>query len=97
MHNDIRTLIRASKLFFWFLLGAGGLLLWIHLHHRWVLQYSRLPHLSVGPLSYSKDKNGKLVPLNICKYLYKKLNLEPLKQPFQIDTKLETGESRLIL
>lgn len=77
--------------------GGGDRCCGIHLHHRWLLQYSRLAQISVGPLGYSEDENGKLVPLNICKYLYKKTSLEPLKQPFQIDTELETGESPLIL
>lgn len=58
----------------------------------WCLQYSHLRELSVGPISYSEDENRKLLPLVICKSLYKKRSLDPLNQAFEIDTELETGE-----
>ncbi|XP_056893106.1 mucolipin-2 isoform X1 [Takifugu flavidus] len=54
-------------------------------------QYSRLEELSVGPISYSEDKDSKPLPLVICKRLYKKRSLESSKHPFQIDTEQETG------
>lgn len=63
----------------------------------WYLQYSRLEELSVGPISYSEDKNNKLLPLVICKRLFKKRNLESSKHPFQIDTEQETGEESAYL
>ncbi|CAG08071.1 unnamed protein product, partial [Tetraodon nigroviridis] len=52
-------------------------------------QYSQLGQLSVGPLSYSEDENGNLLPFVICKNLYRKRNLDPSKQVFEIDTELE--------
>lgn len=58
----------------------------------WCLQYSQLGKLSVGPISYAEDENSKLLPLVICKILYKKRSLDPLKQAFEIETELETGE-----
>lgn len=58
----------------------------------WCLQYSQLGELSVGPISYSEDENGKLLPLVICKRLYKKRSLDPVKQTVEIDTDVETGE-----
>lgn len=57
------------------------------------LQYSQLGQLSVGPLSYSEDENGNLLPFVICKNLYRKRNLDPSKQVFEIDTELEKGEN----
>lgn len=56
------------------------------------LQYSRLGELSVGPISYSEDKSGKLLPLIICKQLYRKRSMDLVKQIFVIDTDLERGE-----
>lgn len=69
---------------------------WFILILIWCLQYSQLGELSVGPISYSEDQNGNLLPLVICKSLYKKRSLEPLKQAFEIDTDLETGEKSTI-
>lgn len=59
----------------------------------WRLQYSQLRELSVGPISYSEDENGRLLPLVICKSLYKKRSLDPSKQAVEIDTELERGET----
>lgn len=61
----------------------------------WCLQYSRLEELSVGPISYSEDSNSTLLPLTICKRLYKKRSRESSKHPFQIDTEQETGGKSL--
>lgn len=57
------------------------------------LQYSRLGKLSVGPISYSEDESGNLLPLVICKRLYRKRSMDPVNQVFVIDTDLERGET----
>lgn len=58
----------------------------------WRLQYGRLGELSVGPISYSEDESGDLLPLIICKRLYRKRSMDVVKQIFVIDTDLERGE-----
>lgn len=58
----------------------------------WCLQYSQLGALSVGPISYSEDERGNVLPLVICKSLYKKRRLDPLKHVVEIETEMETGE-----
>lgn len=56
------------------------------------LQYSQLGQLSVGPISYAEDEDGKLKPLTICKEYYKKSSLEPSDEAYDIDAQLETSE-----
>lgn len=56
------------------------------------LQYSQLGQLSVGPISYAEDEDGKLKPITICKEYYKKSSLEPLDEAYDIDAQLETSE-----
>lgn len=57
-----------------------------------LLQYSQLDQLSVGPISYSEDENGKLLPLTMCKEYYKRGSVEPSDETYEIDAQLETGE-----
>ncbi|XP_014908192.1 mucolipin-2 isoform X2 [Poecilia latipinna] len=52
-------------------------------------QYSQLGQLSVGPISYAEE-DGKLLPLSICKEYYRKGNLEPSDEAYDIDAHLET-------
>ncbi|XP_037530536.1 mucolipin-2 [Nematolebias whitei] len=51
---------------------------------------SQLGQLSVGPISYAEDEDGKLKPLTICKEYYKKSSLEPSDEAYDIDAQLET-------
>ncbi|KAM6922085.1 mucolipin-2 [Xenentodon cancila] len=53
-------------------------------------QYSQLGELSVGPISYAMDDDGKLLPLLICKDYYKRGNVESSDEAFDIDAHLET-------
>nr|XP_046246918.1 mucolipin-2 [Scatophagus argus] len=53
-------------------------------------QYSQLSQLSVGPISYAEDEDGKLLPLVICKEYYKRGSVEPSDEAFDIDAQLET-------
>uniref|UniRef100_A0A7N9B1Y6 Mucolipin TRP cation channel 2 n=1 Tax=Mastacembelus armatus TaxID=205130 RepID=A0A7N9B1Y6_9TELE len=53
-------------------------------------QYSQLGRLSVGPISYAEDEDGKLLPLVVCKECYKKGSLEPSDGVYNIDAQLET-------
>ncbi|KAK5601291.1 Mucolipin-2 [Crenichthys baileyi] len=53
-------------------------------------QYSQLGRLSVGPISYADDENGKLLPLTICKAYYKRGSREPSDEAYDIDAHLET-------
>ncbi|CAN9500373.1 unnamed protein product [Ophioblennius macclurei] len=53
-------------------------------------QYSKLGKLSVGPISYAEDADGKLLPLNICKEYYKRGNVAPSDETYDIDAQLET-------
>ncbi|KAK5869853.1 hypothetical protein PBY51_024541 [Eleginops maclovinus] len=53
-------------------------------------QYSQLGRLSVGPISYAEDDDGKLLPLNLCKEYYKRGTLDPSDEAFDIDAELET-------
>lgn len=56
------------------------------------VQYSQLGQLSVGPISYAEDENGKLLPLTICKEYYRRGSVEPSDEIYDIDAQLETGE-----
>lgn len=56
------------------------------------VQYSQLDQLSVGPISYAEDENGKLLPLTICKEYYRRGSVEPSDEIYDIDAQLETGE-----
>lgn len=53
-------------------------------------QYSQLDQLSVGPISYTVDENGKLLPLTICKEYYRRGSVEPSDEIYDIDAQLET-------
>uniref|UniRef100_A0A7N6BPQ6 Polycystin cation channel PKD1/PKD2 domain-containing protein n=1 Tax=Anabas testudineus TaxID=64144 RepID=A0A7N6BPQ6_ANATE len=55
-------------------------------------QYSQLGRLSVGPLGYTEDEDGKLLPLVICKEYYKRGSVDPSDEAFDIDAHIETGE-----
>ncbi|KAM7387891.1 hypothetical protein PAMP_024102 [Pampus punctatissimus] len=52
-------------------------------------QYSQLDQLSVGPISYAKYENGSLLPVIICKEHYKKGNVKPSDDAYDIDAQLE--------
>ncbi|XP_068176252.1 mucolipin-2 [Antennarius striatus] len=52
-------------------------------------QYSQLGRLSLGPISYAKDKDDKLLPLIICKEYYKRGSMEPSDEAYDIDAELE--------
>uniref|UniRef100_A0A8C4IWD9 Mucolipin TRP cation channel 2 n=1 Tax=Dicentrarchus labrax TaxID=13489 RepID=A0A8C4IWD9_DICLA len=51
------------------------------------LQFGRL---SVGPISYAEDEDGKLLPLTLCKEYYKRGSVEPSNEAYDIDAQLET-------
>ncbi|XP_045543215.1 mucolipin-2 isoform X2 [Salmo salar] len=51
-------------------------------------QYRQLGRLSVGPISYAEE-DGKLLPLVICKEYYKRGNVEPSDEAYDIDAQLE--------
>ncbi|XP_029532930.1 mucolipin-2 isoform X3 [Oncorhynchus nerka] len=51
-------------------------------------QYRQLGRLSVGPISYAEE-DGKLLPLVICKEYYKRGNVEPSDDAYDIDAQLE--------
>lgn len=53
-------------------------------------QYSQLDRLSVGPISYAEDDDGKLLPITICKDYYKKGSVKPSDETYDIDSELET-------
>ncbi|XP_042273739.1 mucolipin-2 isoform X2 [Thunnus maccoyii] len=53
-------------------------------------QYSQLGRLSVGPISYAKDEDGGLLPVVICKELYRRGSVEPSDEAFDIDAQVET-------
>ncbi|XP_069550841.1 mucolipin-2 [Brachyistius frenatus] len=53
-------------------------------------QYSQLGQLSVGPISYADDEDGKLQPLIICKEYYKRGSVDPSDEAYDIDAHLET-------
>ncbi|XP_029562125.1 mucolipin-2 isoform X2 [Salmo trutta] len=55
-------------------------------------QYRQLGRLSVGPISYAEE-DGKLLPLVICKEYYKRGNVEPSDEAYDIDAQLEKGLS----
>ncbi|XP_071777956.2 mucolipin-2 [Centroberyx gerrardi] len=52
-------------------------------------QYSQLGRLSVGPISYAEDEEGKLLPLVLCKEYYKRGSVEPSDEAYDIDAQLE--------
>lgn len=52
-------------------------------------QYSQLGQLSVGPISYAEDADGKLLPVTACKESYKKGSINPSDEAFDIDAHLE--------
>ncbi|KAM9358219.1 mucolipin-2 [Symphorus nematophorus] len=53
-------------------------------------QYSQLGRLSVAPISYAEDGNGKVLPVIICKEYYKRGSVEPSEEAYDIDAQLET-------
>uniref|UniRef100_A0A673A552 Uncharacterized protein n=1 Tax=Sphaeramia orbicularis TaxID=375764 RepID=A0A673A552_9TELE len=54
-------------------------------------QYSQLVHLSVGPIGYAEDEDGKLLLLTICKQYYKRGSVKPSDESYDIDAQLEEG------
>ncbi|XP_029987156.1 mucolipin-2 [Sphaeramia orbicularis] len=52
-------------------------------------QYSQLVHLSVGPIGYAEDEDGKLLLLTICKQYYKRGSVKPSDESYDIDAQLE--------
>uniref|UniRef100_A0A3B4AGS5 Uncharacterized protein n=1 Tax=Periophthalmus magnuspinnatus TaxID=409849 RepID=A0A3B4AGS5_9GOBI len=52
-------------------------------------QYSQLGQLSVGPISYAEDADGKLLPITVCKESYRRGNINPSDEEFDIDAQLE--------
>nr|XP_061832104.1 mucolipin-2-like [Nerophis lumbriciformis] len=53
-------------------------------------QYSQLGRLAVGPISYAEDDEGRLLPLVVCKNLYRKGSVQPSNEAYDIDAQLET-------
>lgn len=53
-------------------------------------QFTRLRELTVGPLSYAEQEDGTLEPLTICKEYYKKGNVQPSDEYYDIDSQTET-------
>ncbi|TKS74658.1 Mucolipin-2 [Collichthys lucidus] len=53
-------------------------------------QYSQLDRLSVGPIGYAEDEDGKLLPITICKEYYKRGSVTPSDEAYDIDSELET-------
>lgn len=53
-------------------------------------QYSQLGQLTVGPISYAEDDDGKLLPLVMCKEYYKRGSVKPSDEAYDIDAQLET-------
>ncbi|XP_059197791.1 mucolipin-2 isoform X2 [Centropristis striata] len=51
---------------------------------------SQLGRLSVGPISYAEEEDGKPLPLVICKEYYKRGSVEPSDEAYDIDAQLET-------
>ncbi|XP_041646661.1 mucolipin-2 [Cheilinus undulatus] len=52
-------------------------------------QYSKLGRLSVGPISYAEDDDGKLLSVEICKEYYKRGTVDPSDEAYDIDAELE--------
>lgn len=52
-------------------------------------QYSQLGQLSVGPITYAEDEDGKLLPVSICKESYKRGSINSSGKGFDIDAQLE--------
>ncbi|KAM9797407.1 mucolipin-2 isoform 3-T3 [Syngnathus typhle] len=53
-------------------------------------QYSQLGRLAVSPISYAEDEGGGLLPLVVCKTLYRRGSVEPSEETYDIDAQLET-------
>ncbi|XP_062412108.1 mucolipin-2 [Sardina pilchardus] len=53
-------------------------------------QFSRLRELTMGPVSYAEQEDGTPVPLTICKEYYKKGNVQPSDEYYDIDSQTET-------
>ncbi|XP_029004691.1 mucolipin-2 [Betta splendens] len=53
-------------------------------------QYSQLGRLSVGPIAYTEDEDGRLLPLVVCKEYYKKGSADPSDRAYDIDAQIET-------
>ncbi|XP_057697712.1 mucolipin-2 isoform X2 [Corythoichthys intestinalis] len=53
-------------------------------------QYSQLSRLAVGPISYAEDEDSGLLPLVICKNLYRRGSVTPSDEAYDIDAQLET-------
>ncbi|XP_076135002.1 mucolipin-2 isoform X2 [Alosa pseudoharengus] len=53
-------------------------------------QFARLRELTVGPVSYAEQENGTLVPLTICKEYYKRGDVQPSDEYYDIDSQTET-------
>ncbi|XP_008291915.1 mucolipin-2 isoform X1 [Stegastes partitus] len=53
-------------------------------------QFSQLDRLTVGPIGYAEDEDGKLLPLVICKEYYRRGSVEPSDESYDIDAQLET-------
>ncbi|XP_061635680.1 mucolipin-2 isoform X3 [Phyllopteryx taeniolatus] len=53
-------------------------------------QYSQLGRLAVGPITYAEDEDGGLLPLVICKNLYRRGSVAPSDEAYDIDAQLET-------
>lgn len=58
----------------------------------WRFQFARLGELTVGPVSYAEQGNGTLVPLTICKEYYRKGDVQPSDEYYDIDSQTETGQ-----
>lgn len=56
-----------------------------------LIQYSQLGQLSVGPITYAEDEDGKLLPVSICKESYKRGSINSSEEGFDIDAQLEEG------
>lgn len=53
-------------------------------------QYSQLRNLSVGPISYAEE-NGEFSPMIICKKSYKRGDVRPSEDVYDIEAQLEIG------
>ncbi|KAF7665911.1 hypothetical protein LDENG_00126970 [Lucifuga dentata] len=52
-------------------------------------QYSQLSQLSVGPISYAENQDGRPLPLEVCKRYYKRGSVQPSDEVYDIDAQLE--------
>lgn len=46
----------------------------------------------MGPIAYTEDEDGSLLPLVVCKEYYKKGSVDPSDEVYDIDAQIETGE-----